>query len=64
MPKRLVAVNDVTTLPLPSTTHTLWPASPLAEAMAKACVPPVKLCAMPVEPTMSTVPPLTVALPS
>ena len=58
----LAAVNEATTVPSESTTATFWPAEPLTAANAKGCSPLVKFCAMPLEPTMSTVPPVTVAV--
>ena len=62
MPNCFATVSEATTVPSASVTATLWPALPPAVAKAKGCVPFVKFCAMPVEPTMSTVPPLTVAV--
>ena len=58
----LAAVNEATTVPSESTTATFWPAEPLTVANAKGCSPLVKFCAIPLEPTMSTVPPVTVAV--
>ena len=62
MPNCFAAVIEATTVPSASTMATLWPALPLAVANTKGCSPLVKFCAMPVEPTMSTVPPVTVAV--
>ena len=62
MPNCLAAVNEATTVPSESTTATFWPAEPLTAANAKGCSPLVKFCAIPLEPTMSTVPPVTVAV--
>ena len=62
MPNCFAAMSDATTVPSALATATLSPALLLAVMKAKGCSPLVKFWAMPVEPTMSTVPPVTVAV--